>query len=49
MATARYLVDDLDAAERFYTGRLGFAERRSFGPFTLVQRCDLEVWLFQSK
>jgi catechol 2,3-dioxygenase-like lactoylglutathione lyase family enzyme len=45
MATARYLVDDLDAAVRFYTDRLGFAEGRSFGPVTLVQRGDLEVWL----
>lgn len=45
MAAARYLVDDLDAAVRFYTGRLGFAERRSFGPVTLVERGDLELWL----
>ena len=45
MAAARYLVDDLEAAVRFYTGRLGFAERRSFGPVTLVQRGDLEIWL----
>ena len=45
MAAARYLVDDHDAAVRFYTGRLGFAERRSFGPVTLVERGDLELWL----
>ena len=45
MAAARYLVDDLEAAVRFYAGRLGFAERRSFGPVTLVQRGDLEIWL----
>jgi catechol 2,3-dioxygenase-like lactoylglutathione lyase family enzyme len=45
MAAARYLVDDLDAAVRFYTGRLGFAEGRSFGPVTLVERDDLELWL----
>ena len=45
MAAARYLVDDIDAAVRFYTGRLGFEERRSFGPVTLVERGDLELWL----
>jgi catechol 2,3-dioxygenase-like lactoylglutathione lyase family enzyme len=45
MAAARYLVDDLDAAVRFYTGRLGFGEGWSFGPVTLVQRGDLELWL----
>ena len=45
MAAARYLVDDLDAAVRFYTGRLGFVEGPSFGPVTLVERGDLELWL----
>jgi catechol 2,3-dioxygenase-like lactoylglutathione lyase family enzyme len=44
-ATARYLVDDLEEAVGFYTGRLGFEERRSFGPVTLVQRGELELWL----
>jgi catechol 2,3-dioxygenase-like lactoylglutathione lyase family enzyme len=45
MATARYLVDDLEAAVRFYTSRLGFAVGRSFGPVALVHRADLELWL----
>jgi catechol 2,3-dioxygenase-like lactoylglutathione lyase family enzyme len=45
MAIARYLVDDLDAAVRFYTDRLGFAEDRSFGPVKLLRRGDLELWL----
>jgi catechol 2,3-dioxygenase-like lactoylglutathione lyase family enzyme len=44
-ATARYLVDDLAEAVGFYTGRLGFEEKRSFGPVTLVQRGELELWL----
>ena len=44
-AIARYLVNDLDAAVRFYLDRLGFAEGRSFGPVALVQRNGLEVWL----
>jgi catechol 2,3-dioxygenase-like lactoylglutathione lyase family enzyme len=45
MAFVRYLVDDLEAAVRFYTDRLGFAKERSFGPVTLVRRGDLELWL----
>jgi catechol 2,3-dioxygenase-like lactoylglutathione lyase family enzyme len=44
-AIARYLVDDLDAAVRFYVERLGFTEGRSLGPVALVQRSGLEVWL----
>jgi catechol 2,3-dioxygenase-like lactoylglutathione lyase family enzyme len=42
---ARYLVDDLEEAVRFYTDGLGFVERRSFGPVSLVRRGDLELWL----
>jgi catechol 2,3-dioxygenase-like lactoylglutathione lyase family enzyme len=45
MAIARYLVEDLDAAVRFYADSLGFTEGRSFGPVTLVHRGDLELWL----
>jgi catechol 2,3-dioxygenase-like lactoylglutathione lyase family enzyme len=45
VAAARYLVDDLDAAVRFYVDRLGFREGRSFGPVALVHRDDLELWL----
>jgi catechol 2,3-dioxygenase-like lactoylglutathione lyase family enzyme len=44
-ASVRYLVDELEAAVAFYTGRLGFEEVRSFGPVTLVRRGDLELWL----
>jgi glyoxylase I family protein len=44
-AIARYLVDDLDAAVAFYTGRLGFEVARSWGPVTLVRRGELELWL----
>jgi catechol 2,3-dioxygenase-like lactoylglutathione lyase family enzyme len=45
VATARYLVEDLDAAVRFYTDELGFRAGRSFGPVALVHRGDLELWL----
>jgi catechol 2,3-dioxygenase-like lactoylglutathione lyase family enzyme len=45
MATARYLVEDLEGAVGFYTGRLGFREERAFGPVAVVHRGDLELWL----
>lgn len=45
MATARYLVEDLEAAVDFYVDRLGFREGRTFGPVTLMHRGDLELWL----
>jgi glyoxylase I family protein len=45
VAIARYLVEDLDAAVRFYTERVGFRVGREFGPVTLVHRGDLELWL----
>jgi catechol 2,3-dioxygenase-like lactoylglutathione lyase family enzyme len=44
-AIARYLVDDLDAAVRFYVDRLGFRETRSFGPVTILEREGLQLWL----
>jgi catechol 2,3-dioxygenase-like lactoylglutathione lyase family enzyme len=44
-AIARYLVDDLESAVRFYADRLGFREVRSFGPVTIVEREGLELWL----
>lgn len=44
-AIARYLVDDLDAAVRFYSERLGFGVGKTFGPVTIMHRGDLELWL----
>jgi catechol 2,3-dioxygenase-like lactoylglutathione lyase family enzyme len=44
-AIARYLVDDLETAVRFYADRLGFREARSFGPVTILERDGLELWL----
>jgi catechol 2,3-dioxygenase-like lactoylglutathione lyase family enzyme len=46
MATVRYLVDDVEAATRFYTERLGFevAERWG-GALTIVTRGDLRLLL----
>ncbi|TMM17908.1 MAG: VOC family protein, partial [Actinobacteria bacterium] len=45
MATARYVVEDLDQAVSFYVERLGFRHGRAFGPVAHVHRGDLELWL----
>lgn len=46
MASIRYLVDDVDAAVEFYTGRLGFEVKDHQGaPFASVQKGDLTLWL----
>jgi len=46
MATARYIVRDVDAAVAFYTQRLGFALKQSFAPaMAMVARGDLTLWL----
>ncbi|MDH4387031.1 MAG: VOC family protein [Caulobacter sp.] len=46
MATARYLVDDVEAALAFYTGSLDFEVRQRFGPaMAIITRGDLDLWL----
>ncbi|MBI4364390.1 MAG: VOC family protein [Candidatus Latescibacteria bacterium] len=46
MAVIRYLVDNVDRAVAFYTGRLGFAlSNRRGPPFAIVTRGDLVLWL----
>ena len=46
MATARYIVNDVDAAIEFYTGLLGFDLKQQFGPaIAIIEREDLELWL----
>ena len=46
MATARYLVDDVDAAVAFYTQALGFELVERMGPpFAIVAHGELELWL----
>jgi catechol 2,3-dioxygenase-like lactoylglutathione lyase family enzyme len=45
VATVRYLVDDVDAALRFYLA-IGFREVEHFGPaFAIVAKDDLTLWL----
>lgn len=46
MAQVRYIVDDVDAAVAFYTGRLGFALEQQFGPaMAILRRDDLRLWV----
>lgn len=46
MASVRYLVNDVDAAVAFYTGRLGFELRQQFGPaMVILGRGDLTLWV----
>jgi catechol 2,3-dioxygenase-like lactoylglutathione lyase family enzyme len=46
MAAIRLIVDDVEAAIAFYTGRLGFAVERRWGPpFASITRGDLTLWL----
>jgi len=46
MATVRYLVDEVDAAIKFYTENLGFELQNNFGPpFAIIKKDDLTLWL----
>jgi catechol 2,3-dioxygenase-like lactoylglutathione lyase family enzyme len=46
MATARYIVRDVDEAIRFYVGSLGFELRQQYGPaMAIVARDDMTLWL----
>ncbi len=45
MATIRYLVSDVEEAVAFYTQQLGFSLEQQFGPFAIVSRVDLQLWL----
>lgn len=46
MASVRYIVDDVDAAVRFYTGHLGFDLKQQYGPaMAILARGDLTLWV----
>jgi catechol 2,3-dioxygenase-like lactoylglutathione lyase family enzyme len=46
MAQFRYIVDDVDAAVAFYTGKLGFQLDQQFGPaMAIVRHDDIRLWL----
>ena len=45
MATARYIVDNVDAAVAFYTSALGFQLRQQFPAMAIMALGDLTLWL----
>lgn len=46
MATVRYIVDDVDAAVRFYTANLDFELEQQYGPaMAIVRNGELTLWL----
>ena len=45
MAIMRYMVKDTEDAIAFYTQRLGFSLVNNFGPFAIVSKDDLTLWL----
>ena len=46
MATARYLVNDVDMSVAFYTEQFGFTLQQQFGPaMAILSRGDLTLWL----
>ena len=45
MATIRYFVSDIAEAIAFYTQRLGFSLEENLGPFAVVSKEDLRLWL----
>jgi len=46
MAQVRYIVDDVDQAVAFYTGKLGFSLAQQFGPaMAILEHGDLRLWV----
>jgi len=45
MAIVRYMVNDTSEAVDFYTKKLGFSLVQNFGPFAVVSKDDLTLWL----
>ncbi len=45
MANVRYFVSDVEEAIAFYTKQLAFSLEQNFGPFAIVSKEDLRVWL----
>ena len=44
-ANIRYFVSDIEEAIDFYTQKLGFSLEQNFGPFAVVTKEDLRLWL----
>ncbi len=45
MATIRYFVSDVEEAIAFYTQQMGFSLEQNFGPFAIVSKADLQLWI----
>ncbi len=45
MAKVRYFVDDVDAAVSFYVQHLGFELNFNAGPFAMIEKDDLILWI----
>ncbi len=45
MAKVRYFVDDVDAAVSFYVQHLGFESVFTKGPFAMIAKDDLTLWI----
>ena len=45
MANIRYFVNDIGESIAFYTQKLGFSLENNFGPFAIVYKNDLRLWL----
>jgi len=46
MASVRYIVNDVDAAVKFYCQHLGFEKRQQFGAaMAILERGDITLWL----
>ncbi|MCH7736792.1 MAG: VOC family protein [Chloroflexi bacterium] len=49
MATIRYFVNDIEESIAFYTQKLGFSLEKQFGPFAIVAKDGLTLWLSDSR
>ena len=45
MVNFRYFVSNIEESIAFYTERLGFTLVQNFGPFAIVSKEDLRLWL----
>ncbi len=49
MAKVRYFVDDVDTAVSFYVQHLGFELNFNAGPFAMIEKDDLTLWISGAK
>ena len=49
MTTVRFIVDDVGAAVSFYVQHLGFELNFNAGPFAMIEKDDLTLWISGAK